>query len=116
MVRSFKGVKEADISFYAGLLIALFTFSEFLSGMAWAWISDRIGRRKTLLIGQAFAILTALTFGLSHSVLQAALARSLGGLSNPNVAIVQTCVLETARNKGQQGLVSPAEAVEYRSC
>lgn len=36
MIGSFNEVPDAQISFYAGLLIAIFTFSEFLSGMIWS--------------------------------------------------------------------------------
>lgn len=43
MIGSFNEVPDAQISFYADLLIAIFTFSEFLSGMIWSRVSDKIG-------------------------------------------------------------------------
>lgn len=102
MVQSF-GVGEKDVSFYAGLFVAVFTFSEFLSGIAWARISDKIGRKSTLLVGTACSTLAALAFGLSSSMPMAATARALGGLLNANVGIVQTCAVELASRKEQQG-------------
>lgn len=62
MGKSFDQVKDADIPFYAGLLISMFTFCEFLSGMAWAKVSDWIGRKPTLLIGTFCGIIAAISF------------------------------------------------------
>jgi MFS family permease len=103
MIRSFEEVEEAQVTFYAGMLIAIFTFCEFLSGMIWAKISDQIGRRMTLLIGSGCAIIAAVSFGLSQSIVMAVVTRAFGGLFNPNVGLVQTCVVELAKEKEQQG-------------
>lgn len=101
MIRSFNEVDESMIPFYAGLLIAIFTFCEFLSGMIWARASDRIGRKTVLLLGSICSVATTLIFGTARSIVQAAIARALGGLLNPNVGLVQTCVVELAITKEQ---------------
>ena len=106
MIEAFSGVAEADIAFYAGALIAVFTFCEFLSAMIWAKISDRIGRKWTLLIGVLGGVVCAITFGLAKSIVVAVVSRAIGGLMNPNVGVVQTCVGELAKDKGQQGSVA----------
>jgi MFS family permease len=103
MIQSFKGVEETQITLYAGLLIAVYTFCEFLSGMVWASVSDRIGRKRSLLIGSSCGIITALCFGLSRSLWQAVASRAFGGLFNPNVGLVQTCVVELVHRKEQRG-------------
>ncbi|WEW55101.1 hypothetical protein PRK78_000529 [Emydomyces testavorans] len=102
MIKSFDEVKDAEIPFYAGMLVAVFTFCEFLSGMAWARVSDWIGRKPTLLIGSLCGIIAAISFGLSKSMAAAALSRAVGGLTNPNVGVVQTCIGELATRKEQQ--------------
>ncbi|KAI8949374.1 major facilitator superfamily domain-containing protein [Xylaria longipes] len=102
MIQSFNEVDESMIPFYAGLLVAVFTFCEFLSGMVWARVSDDIGRKTTLLFGSICGIATTLVFGTSRSMLQAAIARTLGGFLNPNVGLVQTCVVEFANTKEQR--------------
>ncbi|KAI1314237.1 major facilitator superfamily domain-containing protein [Xylaria venustula] len=102
MIQSFDEVDESTIPFYAGLLIAVFTFCEFLSGIIWARVSDHIGRKATLLIGSIFSIITTLVFGTSRSLTQAVIARAFGGLLNPNVGVVQTCVVEVTTNKDQR--------------
>ena len=101
MVQSFE-VPEHDIAFYSGALVAVFTLGEFLTGLAWAHASDRIGRKPTLMIGTIAGLVSALALGLSRSVAVAIASRAFGGLFNPNVGLVQTCVGELA-TKEQQG-------------
>ncbi|KAI1259685.1 major facilitator superfamily domain-containing protein [Xylariaceae sp. FL1019] len=102
MIESFDGIEKTMIPYYASLLIAVFTFGEFVTSFAWARLSDYIGRKPTLLIGCVCSIISALVFGTSHSMLQAIFARAFGGLSNPNGSLVQTCVVELADNKEQR--------------
>lgn len=104
MLQSFPGVEDVDIPFYAGLMIAVLTFGEFLTGMLWARLSDRIGRKITLLIGSVCGMVTSLALGLSRSLALAVASRAFGGLFNPNVGLVQTCVVELAERKGQRGM------------
>jgi MFS family permease len=87
MIQSFE-VPEHDIAFYSGALIAVFTFGEFLTGLAWARVSDKIGRKPTALVGIFCGLVTALTLGLSRSVGVAIASRAFGGLFNPNVGLV----------------------------
>jgi MFS family permease len=101
MIQSFE-VPEHDIAFYAGALVGVFTFGEFLTGIVWAHVSDRIGRKPTLMIGTLSGLIAALSLGLSRSVAVAIASRAFGGLFNPNVGLVQTCTGEPA-SKEQQG-------------
>ncbi|KEZ46400.1 hypothetical protein SAPIO_CDS0718 [Scedosporium apiospermum] len=102
MIRSYGSVEETQISYYAGLMIAVFTFCEFLSGMLWAKLSDRIGRKPALLIGSFCGIVTALALGFSKSISLAVASRAFGGLFNPNVGLAQTCVVESVPEKDEQ--------------
>jgi len=104
MIRSFNEVPLSNITFYAGLLIAVFTFAEFLSNMVWSRVSDRMGRKKTLLVGSACGLITALWFGFSRSIASAVASRAFGGLSNPNVGLVQTCAVELTTKDEQRGV------------
>lgn len=107
MIKSFDEVPAGRIPFYAGLLIAIFSFAEFLSNMVWSRVSDRIGRKKTLLIGSAGAMVTALWFGCSRSIAYAVASRAFGGLSNPNAGLVQTCAVELTTRDEQRGKLFP---------
>ena len=103
MIKAFNDIPEAQIAYYASMLIAIFTFCEFLSGTIWARVSDCIGRKKTLLLGCVCGLVAALSFGLSKSIAAAVASRAFGGLFNPNVGVVQTCGVELAGGKERQG-------------
>ncbi|KAI0448900.1 major facilitator superfamily domain-containing protein [Xylaria acuta] len=77
------------------------SFNE-VDDMIWARVSDYIGRKTTLLIGLICGIATTLVFGTARSIFQAVIARTLGGLLNPNVGLVQTCVVECANTREQR--------------
>lgn len=102
MLQSFRQVPDADLASYTGLLIAVATCGEFLSAMAWARISDKIGRKPTLMLGTMFWDGAALVFGLSRSIFSAVAARDFGRLFSANASLVQTCTGELA-GRGQQG-------------
>ena len=75
---------------WAGILVSVFTFGEFLMAPQWARISDQFGRKPTLLAGSMLAVISALTFGCSRSLPVAVVTRCFAGLANPNLGIVQT--------------------------
>jgi hypothetical protein len=61
--------KDEDVGYYAGLLVASFFFTQFLSSTPWGIISDRFGRRKSLLLGVCGTILSMIVFGASRRAL-----------------------------------------------
>lgn len=95
MMQSFH-LPEHDIAFYSGALVAVFTAGKFLTAVLWARLSDKIGRKPTLLAGVFCGFITTLALGLSPSVAVAIASRAFGGLFNPNVGLVQTCTRELA--------------------
>lgn len=103
MVRDF-GVTddERKIAFYAGMVTSAFTFGEFSTGILWGRISDRIGRKYVLLMGMFGTGLSMLLFGLSRSLPMAIVARTLGGLLNGNLGVLQTTVAEVTTVKAHQ--------------
>lgn len=80
MVRDFNVCDESNASFYAGIFISAFAFSESLTGMFWGSFSDRIGRKPVLLLGCAGTMLSLLIVGLSTNFWVALLGRIVGGL------------------------------------
>lgn len=114
MVSSFAGASKANPALIVGLLVSVFTFSEFLSATVWARVSDGIGRKPTLLIGAFTAMLLAIAFGFSGSVLAAVSIRALGGLTNPNTGVVQTSVGELVRSKEHQVSLPWTTSLRYQ--
>jgi len=103
MVEDFHVAKEAKtISLYAGMVTSAFTFAEFLSGVFWGRLSDRIGRKPVLLIGLLGTALSVLIFGFAPSLGVALFARFLGGLLNGNMGVLATTVNELVKVKDHE--------------
>ena len=94
---------EQNTAVYAAIMVSVFTFGEFLMAPQWAKISDRIGRKPTLLLGSLGAVISAFLFAFSSSLPVAITARACAGLLNPNLGVVRTFVGELVK-KDQQGI------------
>lgn len=86
--------QEEIIGLYAGLITSAFTFTEFLSGVFWSRLSDKVGRKPVLIMGLIGTAISMLVFGFAPNYATAILARALGGLLNGNIGVLQTTVAE----------------------
>ena len=94
-----------------GMLMAIYSVMQFLFSPFWGGLSDRIGRRPTLLVsilGGAFAYLI---FAFAHSLWLLFLARALAGLFGGNISIAHAYIADVTkpseRSKGM-GLIGAA--------
>jgi MFS family permease len=112
MVQSLSPPSESNdqnVAVFAGIMVSVFTFGEFLMAPQWAKISDRIGRKPTLLIGSVGTMISTTLFGFSNSLPMAIAARTCAGLLNPNLGVVRTFVGELV-TKDQQGIMAMTES------
>ena len=104
MVQNFASAgKQDNVALLASLFVVAFTFCEFLSSSFWSWASDQLGRKITLLIGGGCGVIGAIAFGFSSSIWLAIGSRIFGGLTNPNIGVVQIAVGEMVITKAYQG-------------
>jgi MFS family permease len=94
MMIDFNNGSAENASFYAGILISTFAISEALTAMFRGSISDKIGRKPTLLFGLAGTMLSNMPTGFACNFWMALGARVLGGLLNGNIAVVQTMLAD----------------------
>ncbi|KAK6340597.1 hypothetical protein TWF696_008923 [Orbilia brochopaga] len=92
MIRSF-GVAESDIGFWAGIISASLAICQSFTGVVWGRLSDRIGRKPSIIIGLISMTASIVLFGFSNSILLAIFARGCTGLTG-NVGILRTIVAE----------------------
>lgn len=119
MVESFSSAPDdettnSNTATYAGIMVSIFTFGEFVMAPQWARISDKIGRKPTLLIGSLRAMISALAFGFSISLPTAIATRLLAGLANPNLGVVKTFVGELVDKEHQGKMYYPDVRKTFR--
>eukprot|EP00966_Prymnesium_polylepis_P225599 5218981-Prymnesium_polylepis.1 len=73
-------VPQDDIGTWAGLLTSVFNLASVPAGIYWGRLSDRVGRRPCMTVLLCGSAVSIILFGLSRSLVQATLARCLGGL------------------------------------
>ncbi|KAK9727657.1 hypothetical protein K7432_001641 [Basidiobolus ranarum] len=88
------GESEEDVSSFAGLIAASFAIAQFISGIPWGILSDRIGRKPVILMGLLGSTVGILLFGLSRSYVMAILSRSLAGILNGNIGVIKSLLAE----------------------
>ena len=89
--------------YVVGLLVATFSFCQFVSAPLWGSVSDRIGRKRVLIISQIGATIGWAMLGLAPNIAVALslapiavvfVARVLEGVSGGNISITQAYVAD----------------------
>jgi DHA1 family tetracycline resistance protein-like MFS transporter len=89
--------------YVVGLLVATFSFCQFVSAPLWGSVSDRIGRKRVLIISQIGATIGWAMLGLAPNIAAALslapiavvfVARALEGVSGGNISITQAYVAD----------------------
>ncbi|KAL1297803.1 hypothetical protein AAFC00_006335 [Neodothiora populina] len=92
---------DSKISNQAGLLQAAFTGAQFCTAILWGRMADseRMGRKRVILIGLLGTAIGAVGFGFSRSFAAALCWRCLGGALNGNIGVMRTMISEIIREK-----------------
>ncbi|KAI1388142.1 MFS general substrate transporter [Hypoxylon trugodes] len=92
----------ARISEFSGLLVAAFPLAQFLVSLPWGRLSDKHGRRLSIVGGLAVSVLANIGFGFSRSFGALLFWRVLAGFANGNVGIMRTVTAEVVRERRYQ--------------
>lgn len=104
--------KELGITdFQIGIVIAIYSFVQFLFNPVFGKISDRIGRRPIILISLLLTATSYIIFSFSHTFLLLLLSRLLAGFGGSNIGAAQAYIADITtkedRSKGM-GLIGAA--------
>src|SRR5580700_2999027 len=95
-------------AYVVGLLVATFSFCQFVSAPLWGIVSDRIGRKSVLIISQIGATIGWAMLGLAPNIAGALslapiavvfVARALEGVSGGNISITQAYVADLVESR-----------------
>lgn len=75
---------ENEVAKWAGFVGSTFSVSQSMSAIIWGRLSDKIGRKPTILLGLVNVMFCFLLWGTSRTLVQAFIARFLMGLGNGN--------------------------------
>lgn len=91
--------------FTIGLLLMSYSLMQFFFAPMWGRLSDKIGRRKVLLISLTFSAIGYLIWGFSGSLAMLFLSRIVAGFGNANLAVAQAYVSDvTPEDYRAQGM------------
>ena len=92
-----------------GILMATFSFCQLVSGPLWGNVSDRVGRKRVLIISQIGATIGWAMLAFAPTILWVFIARVIEGVSGGNIGITQAYVADLVEPKDRSrafGLIS----------
>lgn len=103
-------IKELDLpDIYAGIIIAVFAFMNFLCSPLWGGMSDRKGRRPVMLLSICVTMTGNLILAIADNLPILFIARILAGIGSANLSVAQACMADISmkqdrtKNLGQIG-------------
>jgi DHA1 family tetracycline resistance protein-like MFS transporter len=82
-----------------GILLSTFSFCQLVAGPIWGNVSDRIGRKRVLIISQVGATIGWAMLAFSPSIVWVFIARIVEGISGGNIGITQAYVADLVEPK-----------------
>ncbi|KAG8732478.1 hypothetical protein FRC11_013343 [Ceratobasidium sp. 423] len=94
---------EADVGYWAGILVSVFFITQFMTSLPWATVADKHGRRAVLFISLLGNALTCTMFGFATTLPQAIVIRLAQGVFNGAVGVARGTVagITDSSNEGR---------------
>jgi len=105
----FTEIGERDL--WVGIMLAAYTFGQFLFTPILGSLSDRLGRRPIIMLGLVSNTIFFIAFGLSGSLWFALIVRFLAGAGNGNIAVARAYIGDIStpsQLKGRMGMIGAA--------
>lgn len=85
--------------FTVGMIVAVYGLCQFIAGPILGQASDKVGRKKILVISQIGTCLGFIMLALSHNLILIFLARIIDGLTAGNISVAQAYVSDVTEPK-----------------
>jgi len=82
-----------------GILLSTFSFCQLVSGPVWGNVSDRIGRKRVLIISQIGATIGWAMLAFAPNIVWVFVARIVEGVSGGNIGVTQAYVADLVEGK-----------------
>ena len=105
----FTEIGQRDL--WVGIMLAAYTFGQFLFTPILGALSDRMGRRPIIMFGLISNTIFFIAFGLSGSLWFALIVRFLAGAGNGNIAVARAYIGDIStpdQLKGRMGMIGAA--------
>lgn len=83
MIKSF-GIPQNNVARWAGLVGSTFSISQSIFAVSWGRLSDKIGRKPSIIIGLTVTMVLFIIWGTASSLTMALVVRALMGAGNGN--------------------------------
>ncbi len=99
-----------------GILLATYSAMQFICSPLWGKLSDRIGRKKVMIVTMIGSCLSLWLLGSSHSMAMIFVGRTLGGIFAANISVASAYVTDVTteenRTKGM-GMIGAAFGIGF---
>jgi len=85
--------------FTVGMIVAVYGLAQFIAGPILGQASDKVGRKKILVISQIGTCLGFIMLALSHNLILIFLARIIDGLTAGNISVAQAYISDVTEPK-----------------
>ncbi len=89
--------------FEIGIVVATFSFMQFLFNPFMGRLSDKIGRRPVILATLLLTSTSYIIFAFTHSFVQLIISRALAGIGGSNIGVAQAFIADVTTQKERSG-------------
>src|SRR5258708_6821141 len=99
-----------------GLLVAAFSFAQFLAAPLWGRVSDRVGRKPVLFVSILGTAVGFVMMGLAGSLMMLFIARIVDGAAGGNIGTAQAYVADISTKEERSkamGIIGAAFGIGF---
>ncbi|KZT57853.1 MFS general substrate transporter [Calocera cornea HHB12733] len=101
MIHESGSVPDTDVGFWSGWIESSFSLTQTVFMLFWGRASDKYGRKPVLIASLSGVAIASVLFGISKSVWQMIILRSLAGVFAGTIVTVRTMITENSTPKTQ---------------